>query len=625
MRDGPPERLMGDSLPIWPRTWKTAIALLCLLAVQIALFLAATQRSFFAHEDLYNFALAEERSFLHYLATPIIHTYPAPGNRLLFFVAYKLFSLNYLAARLLLLALLAATTVLLGHLVRTLARSDEWWTVALLTPFALSLTLVGPVNLWSNGVPVFPTLLFTVVALSAWIRSYGRSNRTFWVGVTVMAIAATTGFYMKFLLIPVYLLFFRLAILPRLLDLPGGIRALWQERNRWLAVAAPPALFLTVYVVSGLAVRTYVPGDRPLLPFLETAWIRVVIPILMLNVPLDPTPSTASWVIVVCSQVLFWSLVWATWRRSPLAFHGWALFMLAFLLNMVMVGAIRLAGHDVTLAYWLRYYPEVVLIFPIALALGLRQGAERRPELAWERTLTGRSVIGVFACVQAVSLAIWAPRIVSKSDGARSRVWFDNLRSGLDAVQVDRAPLRIVDSETPEYVVLSWMAPYNRVSTILRLLGVQALYNDASEPTYDVLPDGRVVVAAFEPLRQLLPEVPGDAVRIVSHNSPGADERCLQDVTLHGNATGAELVGDRLALRVFYSANSRNAVALHVETTDPERPSRDLELHPVNRRAELVDLGASRIRTLRVEASHGDAICIERMEIGSLAGRRNPL
>ena len=77
--------------------------------------------------------------------------------------------------------------------------------------------------------------------------------------------------------------------------------------------------------------------------------------------------------------------------------------------------------------------------------------------------------------MQAVSLGIWAPRIVSKSDGARSRVWFDNLRSGLDAVQVDRAPLRIVDSETPEYVVLSWMAPYNRVSTILRLLGIQGL------------------------------------------------------------------------------------------------------------------------------------------------------
>jgi hypothetical protein len=616
---------MVDRQPIWPRRWSTAMAMVCLLVVQIALFLTATQRSFFAHEDLYNFALAEERSFLHYLATPIIHTYPAPGNRLLFFVVYKLFSLNYLAARLLLLALLAVTTILLGHLVRTLARSDEWWTVALLTPFALSLTLVSPVNLWSTGVPVFPTLLFTVVALSAWIRSYGESNRVFWIGVTVMAIAATTGFYLKFLLIPVYLLFFRVAILPWLLGLPRGIRPLWQERNRWLAAAAPPVLYLSVYILSGLAARSYIPGERPLLTYLEIAWFRVAVPIVTLNVPLDSTPSVASWVVVVCSQLLFWGVVWATWRRSSLALPGWTLFGLAFVLNMMMVGSVRLATSGIAIAYWLRYYPEVVLIFPIALALGLRQGAERRPELAWERTSTGRTVIAVFACVQAVSLAIWAPRIVGKSDGARSRVWFDNLRSGLDAVQLDQAPLRIVDSDTPEYVVLSWMAPYNRASVILRLLGVRAIYNDASEPTYDVLPDGRVVLAAFRPMVQLLPEVPDDAVRTVSHSSPGAAEKCLQDVSLQANAAGEELVGDRLALRVFYSANSRRAVALHVDTTDQERPSRDFELYPVNRRAELVDLGASRIRALRVEASPGDAICIERMEIGSLAGRRDPL
>jgi hypothetical protein len=600
------------------------MALLGLLVVQIGLFFRATQHSFFAHEDLYNFALAGERSFLHYLATPIIHTYPVPGNRLLFFVVYKLFSLNYLAARLLLLALLAVTTILLGYLVRTLARSDEWWTVALLTPFALSITLVSPVNLWSTGVPVFPTLLFTVVALFAWIRSYGESNRAFWVGVTVMAIAATTGFYLKFLLIPVYLLFFRVAILPRLLGLPSGIRPLWQERNRWLAVAAPPVLYLSVYILSGLAARSYIPGERPLLTYLEIAWFRVVVPIVTLNVPLDSTPSVASWVVVVCSQVLFWGVVWATWRRSSLALPGWTLFGLAFVLTMMMVGSVRLATSGIEIAYWLRYYPEVVLIFPMALALGLRQGAERRPELAWERTLTGRTVIGVFACVQAVSLAIWAPRIVSESDGARSRVWFDNLRPGLDTAQAAQTPLRIVDSETPEYVVLSWMAPYNRVSTILRLLGVEAIYNDASGPIYDVLPDGRVVVAAFRPIVQVLPAAPGDAVRIAWHSSPRSAEACLQDVSFRP-AAGTELDGDRLAVRVSYSAKSRGAVALRVDTGDPERRYRDLQLNPVNRRAELVDLGASRILALKVEASQGDRICIERMEIGSLSNRRNPL
>ncbi len=597
------------------------MALLGLLVAQIALFLAATQRSFFAHEDLYNFALAEEQTFLHYLATPIIHTYPAPGNRLLFFVAFKLFALNYLAARLLLLALLAATTILLGQLVRTLARSDEWWTVALLTPFALSLTLVSPINLWSNGVPVFPTLLFTVIALSAWIRSYGESHRTFWIGVTVTAIAATTGFYLKFLLIPVYLLFLRVAILPRLLELPRGIRALWQERNRWLAVAAPGALYVAVYLLSGLAARSYVPGDRPFLAYLTTAWFRALIPVATLNVPLDSTPSTASWLVVAVCQGLFWGVVWATWRRSALALHGWALFMLAFVTNMIMVGAVRLATSGVAIAYWLRYYPEVLLILPLALALGLRQGAERRPELAWERARTGRTAMGVLACVQAVSLAIWAPRIVSKSDGARSRVWFDNLRSGLDAVQADQAPLRIVDSDTPEYVVLSWMAPYNRVSRILRLLGVDAVYNDASGPAYAVMADGRVTTAVFRSQWLLLPAT-ADTVRIVSDGSPGSSGTCLHDLSLLQDHPGAEFTGDRLALRVSYSAESRGAVALQVDTGDPERRYRDFELHPVGRHAELVDLGTSRIRALKVKASPGDRICIERMEIGSLGSSR---
>jgi hypothetical protein len=613
---------MVDRQPIWPRRWSTAAALLGLIVLQVTLFLTATQRSFFAHEDVYNFALAEDRSFLNYLATPIIHTYPAPGNRLLFFLVYKLFSLNYLVARALLLALLAATTILLAHLVRTLARSDEWWTVALLTPFALSLTLVSPVNLWSNGVPVFPTLLFTVVALSAWIRSYVDPNRRFWVGVAVLAVAATSGFYLKFLLIPVYLLFFRMAILPHLLGLPRGIRPLWQEKMRWFALAAPPVLFLAAFALSGLAARTYIPGDRPFLAYLTTAWFRAVIPIAMLNVPLDSTPSTASWVVVAVSQGLFWGAVWATWRRSSLALHGWALFMLAFVTNMIMVGAVRLSGFGVALAYWLRYYPEVLLILPVALALGLRQGEERRPELAWERTSRGRTAIGVLACVQAVSLAIWAPRIVSKSEGARSKIWFDHLRSGLDAARVEGAPVRILDSDTPEYVVLSWMAPYNRVSTILRLLGVDAVYNDASGPSYAVMADGRVTRAVFRPQWRLLPAAPGDAVRIVSNSSPGSAGTCLHDLSLLRDRPGAEFTGDRLALRVSYSAESHGAVALQVDTGDPERRYRDFELHPFGRHAELVDLGTSRIHALKVKPSQGDRICIERMEIGSLGSSR---
>ena len=452
---------MIEAFPMWPRRRSTKLALIALVVLQAILFFTATQRSFFTHEDHYNFALARDRSFLRYLATPIIHTYPAPGHRLLFFVFDELFPMNFVAARMVLLVMLGGTTILLGQLVRTLARSDQWWTVALLTPFALSVTLVGIVNLWSNGVPVIPALFFTVVALLAWIRSYTEPKSTMWIGVTVIAVAAAGAFYMKFLLIPVYLLFFRMAILPRLMDLPTSVRSLFKEWARWVVLAAPPVLFVSTYVLSGLAARSYIPGERPYLEYLTVAWFRAFVPVAVLNIPLTKSTAAASSLVIVLSQLLFWGMVGATWRRSSLALRGWALLIVVFVTNLLMVGAVRLPGFGVEIAYWLRYYPEVLLFVPIVLALGLRQGEERRPELAWERTTTGRIAITSLACVHALFLALWAPRVVSNSDGALAKGWFDHLQRDLGAARsVHAAPLRIIDSETPEYVVLSWMAPY---------------------------------------------------------------------------------------------------------------------------------------------------------------------
>jgi hypothetical protein len=604
---------MVEAFPVWPRRRSTAVALAALVSLQVILFFAATERSFFTHEDYYHFALARDRSFLKYLITPIIHTYPAPGLRLLFFLLDAVAPLNYLAARALLLTMLGATTIFLGHLVRTLARSDRWWTVALLTPFALSVTLVSPVNLWSNGVPVIPALFFTVVALSAWIKAYTTPHPTFWVWVTVTAVAAAGAFYLKFLLIPAYLLVLRLAILPRLVNLPSTVRSLWHERMRWFALVTPSIVFVSVYVLSGLAARSYIPGDRPYLEYLVTAWFRALGPASVLNIPFDgPSRSATSWLVVVLSQLLFWAMVAATWKRSSLALRGWALFVVAFATNMLMVGSVRLPGEGVAIAYWLRYYPEVVLFLPIALALGLRQGAERRPEVAWERTVAGQTALGLLACVQVVSLAIWAPRMVSRSDGARAKVWFDNLQGDLQAVMDDqaRAP-RIIDSETPEYVVLSWMAPYNRVSTILGLLRIDVIYNDLVEPTHFVLADGRLAEPVFRPTWQVLPNTKRG-------EQDGPLGTCIHDGGLLQNSPGPVITGERLALRALYSAKSHRPVALTIDTGDPDRPYRDLELRPFRSSAELVDLGTSRLVSLRVEPSKGDMICFERMEIGSL-------
>jgi hypothetical protein len=61
-----------------------------------------------------------------------------------------------------------------------------------------------------------------------------------------------------------------------------------------------------------------------------------------------------------------------------------------------------------------------------------------------------------------------------------------------------------VDSETPEYIVLSWMAPQNRISTLLALLRIDAVYNELSDRTYLVQSNGRLAEATFRPMWQLL-------------------------------------------------------------------------------------------------------------------------
>jgi hypothetical protein len=618
-RDGASDAAFAHRSGIWPRRRSTAVALTALVAVQAGVFFAATQQSFFTHEDFYHFALAGERHFLYYLVTPIIHTYPAPGHRLLFFLLHELFPLNYVAARIILLAMLAATTVLLGSFVRTLARSEQWWTVALLAPFALSLTLVGPVNLWSNGVPVIPALLFTVVALIAWTQSYTGSRPAWWVGVTVVAIAAAGTFYTKFLLIPMYLAFFRVVLFPRLLGVPADVRTLWSERVRWVAVCTPPALFLAVYILSGLAARSYIPGERPYLEYLVTAWFGAFVPISMLNVPLEAsTPSAARWAVVVTSQLVFWTVVAATWRRSSLALRGWALLLLVFVTHLVMVGSARLPGFGVSIAYWLRYYPEIVFFLPIVLALGLRQGAERHPGVAWERTRVGRGAIAALACVQAIGLAAWAPGIVRESEGALAKAWFENFRRDVATAGAGGGRLRIVDSETPEYIVLSWMEPRNRISVILRVMGVEAEYNDLSGTIYAVSDDGRLREARFRPYGPLLPDTaPTDPVDATSLAGGEAGRVCVDQGGGHYRAE-ANMPGERLAVRVAYAATSRQPAVLEVDTGDEDRPYRYLQLRPSRGRTELIDMATSRVRALTVKPSEGDTVCIERLEMGAL-------
>ncbi len=537
-------------------------------------------------------------------------------------VFQKFFPLNYVVSRLFFLALLAATTIVLAQLVRTLARSEDWWTVALLLPFALSLTLVSPVWWWSNGLPVFPNLFFTAVAILAWIQSYAGRNHRFWIAIAVAAITVAGGFYMKFLLIPVYLLFMRILIFPRLFALPSGIRSLWRERARWIAVATPPALFLAAFLLSGLAARTAVSGERPYVAYFFTAWFNAVVPVAFLNSQVEGSAPALARLTIIGSQCLFFVAFVATCWRSSLAIRGWALFALAFFANTAMVGTFRLATHGLEIAYWLRYYPEILFFLPLTLALGLRQGAERGPGVSWEHTATGRTAIGVFAILQFVGIVVWAPIAVGRSDGVRARVWYDNLREDIRDAAAVEPPVRIVDSEAPEYILASWLEPRNRISAVLSVIDLNVTFNDLAPSTYLVLEDGHLAKAEFRPIVPFVSGIERAAgAHIAEENRSASDATCLDSGGALQFVPPEEILAERLSIRILYGAAGGGPVPVQVDTADQERPLRHLQLQPARNRAELIDLGTSSIRALKLGPVPEGGVCIRVLEIGSLFSR----
>jgi hypothetical protein len=224
----------------------------------------------------------------------------------------------------------------------------------------------------------------------------------------------------------------------------------------------------------------------------------------------------------------------------------------------------------------------------------------------------------LIAAAFVASFLVWAPGIVTDSPGVPTRSWYENLRDDLDAVMTEDGVSRIVDSETPAYVMPGWMATDNRVSTILGLIDVEVLYNELSARTYLVRDDGRLAKPTFDPIHTLAsgPAL-GDGVR-VSATTTRPTGPCIAEGDRLIYRPGTDVTGERLGIRVLYSSRGRGPVPVVVDAADPERPFRYVELQPFARDAELIDLGTTRVRSLTVETSADHRVCIRRLELGSL-------
>jgi hypothetical protein len=607
---------------LWPRDARTSLALAALLITQAGALFWATRESYFFTDDYLHFWLAQERSLPHYLATPILGTYPAPGHRLTTYLLHAVFPLNYDVARIILIAMLAMGTVALAQVVRTCARSDEWWTSALVAPFALSLTLVPAVGWWSTGPHVMGLAFFTAVAFLAWLRSYGSSRPRFWIAVTVVALFAAGSFHSKFLLVPFYLLLFRLLILPRTFGLGNGLGALWGERYRWSAVFLPAATYVAVLVMFNVAGNGVQPAYHSYLQFVGVAWFQVGVPVTLLNMypPWAEGPA-GSWAVVAVGQVALIIVLAATIRRTRLALRAWSFFLLTFLLNALMLASFRLQAFGTEIAYLLRYYPEVAYLLPVLLALCFRQGHERHAGVAWEQRRIGRAVMAMHAGALAFFLVLGGPQLVKETDGALARPWMTNLLDDLASAQESTDTVSLLDAETPEPVMAEWMFPQNRIATVVALTDADVEFNELSDDLLMVADDGRLVQPELETVSVLL--LRDELAEGVSGGTRDpAGRRCLDGGTLEYQPSST-IAGTRLAVRIDYAGDSSGHGVLTVVSRDPDEPVRTLHLEPEHRAAELLDVGTTQLRSLRIEAAEGRDLCMHRVEIVSVHERNS--
>jgi hypothetical protein len=458
------------------------------------------------------------------------------------------------------------------------------------------------------------------VALATWLRSYLEPRAGRWIIVSVAALNVAGLFSIKFLLIPLYFLIIRLWILPRVADVRGGLRAVWAERYRWLALAVGPVVFVMVFVVSGLY-PSGVGAAGPYAEYLAIAWFGGFIPASMLNARLTgEQPALLYWTVVIAAQIIFWSVAVSTARRSPLAARGWGLFLLAFVTNVAMVAPYRLQTFGLGLAYELRYYPEAVFFLPIALALAFRrrETSDRSPTTpAILSRSRARAGLGAAIALYAGFFVVWAPGLVRDWVGVPARAWFENLESDLLVAAAAGRILHIIDSETPDYVMPDFLSPYNKVSTVVGLTDVDASYNELSSRTYLVRRDGHLAEAVFRPVHSLVRgDTLGQGIRLRGPNALSESGLCLSNGATLSYAPAAELVSDRLSMRILYAASSQRPASLEVHVG----PSgvRHHRLRAADRRAELIDLGTSAVRGLVIRAPIAGGFCVERLDLGSL-------
>lgn len=618
----------------------TRLAPLALLAVVTASVAHFTSKSYFYLDDYLNFHEVERDGLsFSYLTRVVASGHLAPGRRLGDWLIQSFFPLNFGVAQALMLSCLAGSAFVLYRVLVELFGSGPG-PLLLTLLYGTSIVHVEVIQWWAAGLLSLPAALLSLVSIFGYLRFYRTASRR-WLVVSVAALGVGLLFYVKPLLVPMYLILLRVLVLEPERPLRATVAAAVREWRLWSLYLAPIGVYVSVYLARS-SQSSGVPSLGAIVDYVRLSWVRVFAPgVFGFHIPRGEA-SSAQQIAIVAVQVVLAGLVAVSLLRFSRAWRAWAFFAIAFLANAMLVGLgrINLLGPDV--AYGRRYHVEATFLLPIALGAAFRRARLRRagaiPSLV-ARPLRRRAGWGVITAATAAHLVLaWSAsgRIMQESPGWAAGRYMGNVDKGLRQLARSGVEPTILDGTVPDYVLSSWMVlggpPVNRYSEIFQVFGRSLSFDRPTRVSFAVGSDGRLRPVTFVDHRggdaaALLQsgaltvsgatvEVNGATVCVRSGPAPGLLEL----------SPGAPPVEGEWYLELAYVSNQQRQLPIYVDRGGgyPSVYDRAVSVE-AHKGANVYGLGGRRLLRLRLDLPPHLFLCLDRLEVsrGTVQGKED--
>lgn len=625
------------------------LELLALIAIVLVVAGISAHSSFFTGDDFINFRIALDRGFNHqFLATPIFQHF-APGHRAGDYFLIRYFPMNFDVAIALMLVMFGVAMAAFHGVCTELFGRSRWNLLPTLL-FGTSSCYLRVVQWWAGAAHTLPGVMCTLIGL--WAFLYFQRTRNGWVlALGAIAYAGGLAFYSKTLLLALYMPLIVVLFMTAPLSLRSIWAALWRERIAWIAYAIPALAYLLNYALHDYA-NNLAPSLADMTSYVKIAWLRGFSPGLIgQSVPGDALTS-GDRVAIVLAQLFVLGGVLLSILRKPSAWRAWVFFAIVAGVNILIVGRERVEHFGPGIGYDQRYLTEIAFLFPLALGFAFyrfrncgRGRADTSPQPV-ERPLVGaladgtpfmRHAAPVLLAIGVVAYAAsylnTAHAFTQDSQGKDARGYIGNVKRSLRALKAQGRPPVLLDSTVPPNIVQDFFVGYNRIGPVLTEVDRSVQIGGTARSALLVDGDGQIYDTRFvrldsqSPLRKRKGRLQIDGAKLRERNGRVCIEAAGDIPAYVTYFPPAAARGDHLYLRTVVEPSPTGlGLPLFVDRGAGLPPVNDRTIATGPGQGEAVtELGAKRIKAVRIDVPPGSPVCIRALETGNFVKVAQPV